>query len=112
MQRIYPITEKSCNAQCGKPVLVFLHDGLEIYGVLSRVEKEKLILNDQSSSVSSSTTKKSAKVKTKKTKAKTQALEPSSGANVFPSYGLPFFGGLDPSQRFEIEMGSVAALFS
>jgi small nuclear ribonucleoprotein (snRNP)-like protein len=47
MQPIYPITDKTCRSLYGKPVLIFLNDGSEIYGVLSRIEKNKLILNEK-----------------------------------------------------------------
>jgi hypothetical protein len=115
MQRIFPITEKSCIALCNKPVLIFLNDGSEIYGMLSRVEKGKLILNDQSSGVSNLSTKKSkkktTKVKTKHIKAKAQASEPDSAPAGYSSFGFPLFGEFGNNKASEFEIENVAALF-
>lgn len=47
MQPIDPITEKACKSLCGKPVLLYLNDGSQIFGVLSRLEKNTLILNEE-----------------------------------------------------------------
>ncbi|MEW9700574.1 hypothetical protein [Paenibacillus sp. SI8] len=117
MQPIYPITEKSCFAHYNKPVLMFLNDGTEIYGVLSRVEKGKLILNEPPAAVASKTvkktTKKTAKVKNKQSKAKSQVLEQPPASGEYPVFGIPPFGGFDYRQgalTFDIE--SVVALFS
>jgi hypothetical protein len=115
MERIFPITEKSCIALCNKPVLIFLNDGSEIYGILSRVEKGKLILNDQSAGISNLSTKKSkkktAKVKTKQVKAKTQISEPDSASAGYSFFGFPLFGEFGNNEALEFEMENVAALF-
>jgi len=47
MKRIYPVTEADCKPHCGKPVLIVMQDGSEIYGVLSRVEGGKLYLGEE-----------------------------------------------------------------
>ncbi|MEK8132118.1 hypothetical protein WMW72_29895 [Paenibacillus filicis] len=44
MKRIYPISEAECKSHYGKPVLIIMHDGSEVYGILSRIEDGRLIL--------------------------------------------------------------------
>ena len=66
MQPFHPITEKSCRSLVGKPVLVYLTNGSEIYGIVSRVEKNKLILNDNRQAKLKSASKNTKPTLTKK----------------------------------------------
>ncbi|UUZ83526.1 hypothetical protein LJK88_06620 [Paenibacillus sp. P26] len=46
MQPINPNNIQECRPHFGKTVLVVLRDGTELIGTLSRLENEKLVLND------------------------------------------------------------------
>ncbi|MFD0696055.1 hypothetical protein ACFQZT_18450 [Paenibacillus sp. GCM10027628] len=117
MERIFPVTEQTCKAHYGKPVLIYLYDGSEIYGVLSRVENGRLILNDKVAEVSGSS-KKKPKGKTFKTKIKQDTATPqASGPLGVPYgdgdglYGFPPFEGLGFGAALVIELTAIAALF-
>ncbi|MCY9691760.1 hypothetical protein [Paenibacillus alginolyticus] len=121
MQPIYPITDKTCRSLYGKPVLIFLNDGSEIYGVLSRIEKNKLILNDDAATKLNTTTKKSKKtisksktIKTKQSKPEDQNPFLRSAPEEFSSFGLPLFGGMAPGFQgpIDIQIENIAAMFS
>ncbi|KQX45428.1 hypothetical protein [Paenibacillus sp. Root444D2] len=123
MQPIYPITDKTCQSFYGKPVLIFLNDGSEIFGVLSRIEKNKLILNDDATPKLNTTTKKTKKnisksktVKAKQAKSPDQTSFSGTAAEGYSSFGLPLlsFGGAAPGYRgaIDIQLENVAAMFS
>jgi hypothetical protein len=132
MQRVFPVTEQTCREHCGKPVLIFLNDGSEITGMLSRVEGGKLYLNEQSDTsdenqsddetvASSSKKKKTVKTRAiKKKKAAGGKKVRTAAANTadpfFGPYGLPpaeygggAYGGYAAPLVFDIN--AVAALF-
>ncbi|NOU99609.1 hypothetical protein [Paenibacillus planticolens] len=120
MQPIHPITEKACKSLYGKPVLLFLNDGSQFFGVLSRFENNTLILNDEARpNLNSTTSKKKAKAKTKtRTKnvkvAETEASSPNPALEPLNFFGTPIFGGPAPAQprAVDIPLDRVAAMFS
>jgi small nuclear ribonucleoprotein (snRNP)-like protein len=124
MQPIHPITDKTCRSLYGKPVLVFLNDGSEIYGILSRIEKNKLFLNDDVTSKLNSATKKTKKTISKsKVKTKTKQAKPLDQTSFsgtadegYSSFGLPLmsFGGMAPGYQgaIDIQLENIAAMFS
>lgn len=80
MFNIDPITEESCKPHYGKQVVIFLHDGTEIYGVMSRVKNGQLILNDFSGSYLSTTpTSKKGKLTRGKKSSKKAEMNSSAG---------------------------------
>jgi small nuclear ribonucleoprotein (snRNP)-like protein len=118
VQPIHPITEKTCRSLYGKPVLIYLNDGSEIYGVLSRFEKNTLILNDDASPKLSSAKKKikNNDAKTKAAKTKQTKSQPAIADQVSEGYsffGLPLFGGPAPGYpgAINIPLSSIAAMF-
>lgn len=121
MQPIHPITEKACKSLCGKPVLLYLNDGSQVFGVLSRFEKNKLILNDEarpklSTKTASKKSKNTAKAKSAKVNSENQEPTYTGIEPVRLSFfgGLPFFGGPAPAQEgaIDIPLDRVAAMFS
>lgn len=46
MHRIYPITDEACKPFWGRPVMVVMNDGTRHIGILSGIEKNQLVLND------------------------------------------------------------------
>ncbi|MDR6881711.1 hypothetical protein [Bacillus sp. 3255] len=123
MQPIHPISEKSCKSLCGKSVLLLLNDGSQVYGVLSRLDKNKLVLNDEarpklSTKTMSKKGKKTAKAKsTQENAVQEEPAFPVMGIEpVRLSFfgGLPFFGGPAPAQEgpIDIPLNQVAAMFS
>ncbi|OPH56155.1 hypothetical protein BC351_28710 [Paenibacillus ferrarius] len=117
MQPIHPITAKSCRSHCGKPVLIYLNDGSQIFGILSRLDKNNLILNEEarpklnSAKKSGKSASKTIKTKQSKTASSNPALsEPPGG---FSFFGLPLFGPAPgPLGAFVIPLDRVAAIFS
>lgn len=128
MQRIYPITEDNCRPHCGKPVLIFLNDGTEIQGILSRVRDGKLYMNEKSDtdkpSQASTRSKKKVTIKSAKPGKKkgrkpnvgVAAAEPgpldngySNGYGYGPGPGYGFGYGLGPP--FALNLTTIAALF-
>ncbi|MFC0215213.1 hypothetical protein ACFFK0_22735 [Paenibacillus chartarius] len=114
MQRIYPITEEACRCHCGKPVLIYLADGSEVYGMLSRVENGKLVLNEPETaaeasgkSVTTSQRKSSAR-SGKKTRGRYPTVQ-TSAFGAFPGPFFPPFGLLGPVLAFDLAF--IAALF-
>lgn len=108
MTPIHPISEEVCKAFYGQPVCVILKDGAHLVGTLSRWEKGKLILNDDSAVKLQAKTKKSG-TKKGKTGAKTKkALEGQTTA--FPAVlpPIPPFVG----SRMEFEPSRIAMLFA
>ncbi|CAH1209920.1 hypothetical protein PAECIP111891_03441 [Paenibacillus allorhizoplanae] len=117
MQPFHPITEKSCKNLVGKPVLVFLTNGSEIYGIVSRVEKNKLILNDNqqaNTKSSSKSTKPTLNKKGKKKQAQPVAPTQPSTEDQLSSFGLIRFGGppVRPTGPVDIQIDYIAAMFS
>ncbi|MFS0840195.1 hypothetical protein [Paenibacillus sp. 1P03SA] len=47
MQRIDPANSEQIRPHIGSPVLVYLRDGAEIFGILSRLDQGNLILNEE-----------------------------------------------------------------
>ncbi|WNR45526.1 hypothetical protein [Paenibacillus roseipurpureus] len=95
MQSIHPIDVNNCRNLIGKTVLLYLTNGLEFHGTLSRVEKNKLILNANQPVKLSSATKSTKPVSSKKGKKK--PIQPNPSLQVTPahqlsSFGLPLFG--------------------
>jgi hypothetical protein len=115
MQRIYPITEESCRAHSGKPVLLFLTNGTEIQGMLSRVEGGKLYLNEQpGSGRGDNTIRKKAKVRAKtgtakKTSAAKNAPAPDFGSPFYEPEPSPYGYGFGAPLAFDLT--EIAALF-
>ncbi|MDQ0878490.1 hypothetical protein QFZ77_007149 [Paenibacillus sp. V4I3] len=121
MQPIHPITDKTCRSLYGKPVLIFFNDGSEIYGILSRIEKNKLILNDDATPKLSTTTKKTKKtisksktVKSKQAKSPNQTSFSGTADEGYSSFGLPLFGGVASGYQgaIDIQLENIAAMFS
>lgn len=119
MQPIDPITEKACKNLCGKSVLLYLNDGSQIFGVLSRLEKNTLILNEKARpTLSGATSKKKGKTasKAKPVQTKKENSEPSSPEPVLERlnfFGTPLFGGPAPGQgAIDIPLDRVAVMFS
>jgi small nuclear ribonucleoprotein (snRNP)-like protein len=121
MQPFHPITEKSCKNLVGKPVLVFLTNGSEIYGIVSRVEKNKLILNDDRKANTKSSSRNTKPTPTKKGKKKqAQPVPPTqpSTEDQLSSFGLIRFGGplqaqaARPTGPVDIQIDYIAAMFS
>ncbi|GAI82845.1 unnamed protein product, partial [marine sediment metagenome] len=106
------------------PVLIFLNDGSEIYGILSRIEKNKLFLNDDVTTKLNSSTKKTKKTISKsKVKTKTKQAKPLDQTSFSGtvdegrfSFGLPLmsFGGMAPGYQgaVDIQLENIAAMFS
>ncbi|WP_052488066.1 hypothetical protein [Gordoniibacillus kamchatkensis] len=82
MQRIHPVTAATCRPHYGKPVLIYLTDGTEVTGILSRVQGSKLFLNEHIAAVPPAEQTITMRKKAK-TGAKIHALKkaPSAGKN-------------------------------
>ncbi|MVP01813.1 hypothetical protein [Paenibacillus lutrae] len=80
MQRIFPVNEQQLKPHIGHPVLVYLRDGGEIFGVFTRMKDGYLILNeDPSQYVPAANKNKNFKIAGKTVKAK---LKQNASANV------------------------------
>ncbi|OCT16733.1 hypothetical protein A8709_08715 [Paenibacillus pectinilyticus] len=119
MQAFHPITEKTCRSLVGKPVLLVLNNGVELAGIVSRIEKNKLILNDSPQAKLNSTPKSTKTTIAKKGKKQpVQRDMPTSAESTeqLSSFGLPLFGGPAPAPRptgpVDIQIDYIAALFS
>ncbi|MDU0202953.1 MULTISPECIES: hypothetical protein [Paenibacillus] len=119
MQPIHPITEKACKSLCGKPVLLYLNDGSQIFGVLSRLEKNTLILNEEARPTLNSTASKKKRKTTAKAKSVQPKKETSETSSTGPQleqlnfFGMPLFGGPSPGpEAIDIPIDRVAAMFS
>lgn len=129
MQPIHPITVENCRNLIGKTVFLYLNNGLDFIGTVSRVEKNKLIFNDNQQAKLNSTTKSTKSLSPKKGKRK--PLQPDPTLQVTPaqqlsSFGLPLFGGLASSTAagpdsdlaarapgpVDIHMDLIAAMFT
>jgi len=114
MELVYPINEDVCSGLVGLPVCAVLHDGTRHYGILSRVENGRLILNDDAESERSDVaTAKRSKVRnvkrsakrSKSSKANTQSF-PETGEYPFFLESRPFFG-----ERVALDLAAIALLF-
>lgn len=121
MQPFHPITEKYCKSLVGKPVLVYLTNGSNIYGIVSRVEKNKLILNDNQQAKLKSSSRNTKPALTKKGKKK--PVQPDTPLQMtiqdhLSSFGLIRFGGpaqaptARPTGPVDIQIDYIAAMFS
>ncbi|SEG39726.1 hypothetical protein [Paenibacillus sp. UNC499MF] len=72
MQRIDPASSEQIRPHIGRPVLVYLRDGAEIFGILSRLDQGNLILNEEPG-VKSPSAKTDKKLKVAKTGRKKSA---------------------------------------
>jgi hypothetical protein len=117
MDPIYPVNEEVCSRLIGAPVCAVLNDGTRHYGIISRVEDGKLILNDgpEPEIVESSNYGKRGKskanisAKQKSSRGKTAAKQGKAQINAFgpAGFGYPHpFGG-----RIAIELATIAFLF-
>ncbi|WP_068773850.1 hypothetical protein [Paenibacillus sp. FJAT-26967] len=78
MQRIFPVNEQQLKPYIGHPVLVYLRDGGEIFGMFTRMKDGNLFLNeDPSQYVPAASKNKNLKIagKTAKAKLKQNASE-------------------------------------
>jgi hypothetical protein len=110
---IHPVEEKAVSRYIGMPVCAVLQDGTRHYGILSRIEKGKLILNESPEEAESANLKRRSRGKAKTTsvrkgaKAKISAFPAVEG---FPGpypYGYPNpFGG-----RIVLDLAAIALLF-
>lgn len=73
MQRIDPASSEQIRPHIGRPVLVYLRDGAEIFGILSRLDQGNLILNEEPD-VKSPSAKTDKKLKVAKAGRKKSAL--------------------------------------
>ncbi|WP_159885608.1 hypothetical protein [Paenibacillus puerhi] len=119
MKRIYPITEEECKPHCGKPVLILMQDGTEIYGTLSRVEGGKLYLGEEEGGESAAEARATARSKAKKLSARTgkkgkaRVSGAKGGLNTLaypygPTPASPFFPG---GGRLILDLALIALLF-
>ncbi|SDE15862.1 hypothetical protein SAMN02799630_04854 [Paenibacillus sp. UNCCL117] len=124
MKRIYPVTEEDCKPHCGKPVLVLMQDGTEIYGVLSRVEGGKLYLGTEEGGAEATVeTKAASRARAKANKKlpgragrKGKPQTPGAGAvttSAFPYGPYPYSGGpyYPGGGRFILDLALIALLF-
>lgn len=116
MQRVYPITEETCSALYGRPVLVYLKDGSEVTGLLSRVEKGRLILNDFSAGVSNFIFDQ-GKRGSGKSKGKSKKSAAKVSVQAFPAEPFPeTYGEVTPFEGFgrptTVPLGTIAVLFA
>ncbi|MDQ1911913.1 hypothetical protein RAC89_16135 [Paenibacillus sp. GD4] len=109
MKPIHPICEASCKEHYGKPVLIYLKDGGEVFGVLSRLENNQLILNEDPSVAVTTKNKKKGKavIKGKKGK-KTGTVDAATSAYPFAPYPYPPFY---PGGRIVLDIALIALLF-
>ncbi|MFE5324309.1 hypothetical protein ACFQ88_37230 [Paenibacillus sp. NPDC056579] len=108
MKHITPINEQSCREHYGKPVLVVLRDGSELVATLSRMDKNKIMLNGEEEQPSITFGLNSRKSSTRSGKNKTK-----SRASV-KTYTQPEFEpGFGPNGRgLALDVSSVALMFS
>ncbi|CAG7649007.1 hypothetical protein ACFQI7_27135 [Paenibacillus allorhizosphaerae] len=97
MKAIYPISAEKCRPFYGKPVCIFLKDGSEIFGTLSRVDGQKLILNEGPATAAAKA--KASKTAVLSKKAASRKARPANesartfGPGVFPGF-RPFGGAI------------------
>ncbi|CAG7650551.1 hypothetical protein PAESOLCIP111_06105 [Paenibacillus solanacearum] len=106
MRAIYPISAEKCKPFYGKPVCIFLMDGSEIFGTLSRVDGQTLILNEDAaaSAKAGKTSSQSKKGASRKAKPSVKTSGPL-GPAVFPGF-RPF------SSAIALELPMVARVYA
>jgi hypothetical protein len=104
MQTIYPITEQSCKPYCGKPVIIMLHDETQIEGMLSRVEKGRIILNEPPVAATG-TNKKGKSAQTRGSAKRGKAAKTAMEVNSTVPYGP-----LQSGPVLALDLSSVALL--
>lgn len=109
MHRIHPISEDTIKLHLGLPVCAILHDGTEHYGVISKIEGGKLILNDFPQEAGPTLKRKKAK-EAKRSNASQSAQIKGLGFGLgYPyGYGTPFGFG----RRIVLDIALIALLFA
>jgi hypothetical protein len=110
---IFPLTEETIREYTGQPLVAITRDGRQHIGILSRVEKGRLIFNDQPETKVSKFEKsrRSAKrrARTSDTPPAADDTRPTGPAeeDAIPEAGMPVhpFGG-----KFVLELSSVSLL--
>jgi hypothetical protein len=116
MDPIYPVNEEICSRLIGAPVCAVLNDGTRHYGIISRVEGGKLILNDDpeqdfveaSSYGKKGKSKANISAKQKSSRGKTASKQGKAQISAFgpAGFGYPYpFGG-----RIAIDLAAIAFL--
>lgn len=107
MKQITPINEQSCRGHYGNPVLIVLRDGTELVATLSRIDKNKIMLNSEEEQPSITFGLNSRKSSARSRKSK------KSKASV-KTYTQPEFEpGFGPNGRgLALDVSSIALLFS
>ncbi|MGG1554481.1 hypothetical protein [Paenibacillus ferrarius] len=127
MQPIHPISAKSCKNLLGKPVFLVLKDGSRLFGVLHRVDNNRLTIGDEPLANVSAKPKKTAKKqtatksKTAKTTKKQTPAEQSAPEQETPA-GLISFGFWGPPpeapapapapRSWDVPLDNVGAMFT
>ncbi|RKN65477.1 hypothetical protein [Paenibacillus ginsengarvi] len=125
MEQIVPINEETCTHFIGVPVCAVLNDGNRHFGIISKVRKGKLILNDSSEDESSGAVKRSKGEATKTTAAKTRktptsrkskrGLQLSAFPPEAPAEHFEPFETLEPRSPFgakvSVDLANIAGLF-
>lgn len=112
MQIVYPVSKESCKPFCGKPVLIYLHDGAQIQGILSRVEKGRIILNERSTGTSDER-RKGRLAKTKNSVKKGRAAKTTVNTGGFSPhpYQYGFVHPFPYGPLIDLDLASIAVLF-
>lgn len=103
---IHPISVKTCRTHYGKPVCVIMQDGTRLIGTLSRVEKGKLILNEEPVMPMQTNHKKTRARKRFASGITKKVREVKTDAFSAPAPAYPFGGG-----RVVIDTAVIALLF-
>jgi hypothetical protein len=114
---IHPVTEETVRPHIGLPVVVVCHGGHRYFGVLSGLQKDKVVLNDQPSADTANRKRKSKKVSIKGVKKKNgrtrlhsdsapKADSPSIGDDPFVEHASPPWSHPIPP-RIAIDLSSV-----
>ncbi|WP_426451526.1 hypothetical protein ACP26L_05410 [Paenibacillus sp. S-38] len=114
MKRIHNICEEECKPHYGKPVVLLLRDGTEVYGTLSRIQGGQLILNETAGGgpaedlTLSRKKTKARKGSSAKTSAKADAATRAFGG---PYPGPSTFGPVYPFAPIALDLALIALLF-
>ncbi|MGG1519254.1 hypothetical protein ABE504_27905 [Paenibacillus oryzisoli] len=123
MQPIHPISAKSCKHLLGKPVFLVLKDGSRLFGVLHRVDNNRLTIGEETLASVSAKPKKTAKKTTAtkskpaKTARKQTPAEQSAPEQETPA-GLISFGFWGPPpeapapRSWDVPLDNVGAMFT
>ncbi|AFH60058.1 hypothetical protein ACVNS2_05150 [Paenibacillus caseinilyticus] len=111
MKRIHNICEEECKPHYGKPVVLLLRDGTEVYGTLSRIHGGQLILNETAENGAAGNVtlnqKKSKKGTAPKAAGKTEASTQAFG----PYPGPSPYGPVYPFAPILLDLALIALLF-